>query len=218
MDLWDVLRVLLRRWWVTAPMLLLSLAVAVLALLTVPPIYRADATIAVLPPQTRTDQRPGQATLVNPFTTETLAEFVSTSLSRPEIKRQLEASGLSADYQLTTQGIDLTVIDISVSADDSQTVAATLKRLIDMVELGFAKDQGNLTSVASITISVIDAGEKITAVHTVSKRTMIVIFLVGVLVTIAVTLAVDALIRRNGKAKGTTRFGQVLRIRPASRG
>jgi hypothetical protein len=197
MDLWDVAKVMWRRRWVAAPLLLLSFVAAVFALLTVPPDYTAKATIAVLPPQQATGgARPGETALVNPFTPDTIAEFVSASLNRPEIKRQMFAAGFCVDYELTMKGFGLTTIDIKVTCKSNQAVTATLHRLIEMVQAEFARHQVNLTPLESITSNVIDEGEEISVVRTVGKRTLIVIVGVGLIVTVAVSLWVDALIRR----------------------
>jgi hypothetical protein len=197
MDLWDVAKVMWRRRWVAAPLLLLSAVAAIFALLTVPPDYTATAQIGVLPPQQTTGgARPGETALVNPFTPDTLAEFVAASLNRPEIKRQMFTAGFSSDYEMTMKGFGLTTIDIKVTAKSNAQVTATLHRLIEMVQSEFARHQVNLTALESITSNVIDEGEEIKVVRTVGKRTLIVIVGVGVLVTVAVSLWVDSLIRR----------------------
>jgi hypothetical protein len=197
MDLWDVAKVMWRRRWVAAPLLLLSFVAAIFALLTVPPDYTAKAQIGVLPPQQATGgARPGETALVNPFTPDTLAEFVAASLNRPEIKRQLFAAGFCVDYEMTMKGFGLTTIDIKATCKSNQAVAATLHRLIEMVQAEFAKHQVNLTPLESITSNVIDEGEEVSVVRTVGKRTLIVIVGVGLIVTVAVSLWVDALIRR----------------------
>jgi Chain length determinant protein len=197
MDLWDVAKVMWRRRWVAAPLLLLSVVAAVFALLTVPPDYTAKGQIAVLPPSQATGgARPGETTLVNPYTPDTLAEFVAISLNRPEVKRQMFAAGFSVDYEVTMKGFGLTIIDILVSAKTNAQVTATLHRLIEMIQSEFQRHQINLKPLESITTNVIDEGEEIKVVRTVGKRTLIVIVGVGVLVTVAVSLWVDALIRR----------------------
>lgn len=216
MDLWDVAKVMWRRRWVAAPLLLLSAVAAIFALLTVPPDYTAKATIAVLPPQQATGgARPGETALVNPFTPDTLAEFVSATLNRPEIKRQMFAAGFSTDYELTMKGFGLTTIDIKVSAKSNQAVTATLRRLIEMVQAEFSRHQVNLTPLESITTNVIDEGEEVTVVRTVGKRTLIVIVGVGLLVTVAVSLWVDALIRRRSTRLPEIHESRAVPISPA---
>jgi Chain length determinant protein len=197
MDLWDVAKVMWRRRWVAAPLLLLSVVAAIFALLTVPPDYTAKGQIAVLPPSQATGgARPGETALVNPYTPDTLAEFVAISLNRPEVKRQMLAAGYSVDYEVTMKGFGLTVIDILVNAKSSALVTSTLHRLIEMIQAEFLRHQINLKPLESITTNVIDEGEEIKIVRTVGKRTLIVIVGVGLLVTIAVSLWVDSLIRR----------------------
>lgn len=195
MDLWDVAKVMWRRRWVAVPLLLLSVVAAVFALLTVPPDYTAKAQIAFLPPTTPVDTsktgEPG-----NQFTVDTLAEFGAVSANRPDVHRQLAAEGLSADYEVTMKAFGLTLMDIKVEAKTEALVTATLNRLIELVKADVAKLQSHLKVGQAITIQVIDEGEQITTVRTVGKRTLIVIVGVGLLVTVAISLWVDALVRR----------------------
>ena len=109
MDLWDVAKVMWRRRGVTVPLLLLSAIAAVFALLTIPPGYSAKAQIAFLAPPAAA---PGQA--ANPFTVGGLAEFLSITLNRQEIRQQVIQDSLSADYQVTFKSEGLPLIGLEV--------------------------------------------------------------------------------------------------------
>lgn len=197
MDLWDVAKVMWRRRWVAVPLLLLSVVAAVFALLTVPPDYTATGKIAVLPPSQATGgAKPGETTIINPYSVDTLAELEGLNLNRADIKRQMIAEGLSGDYEVTVKAFGLTVMELIVSAKSQEMVTKTLDRLISMVTTDFARYQATLKPGEAIRADVIDSGEEITVVRTVGKRTLIVIVGVGLLVTVAISLWVDALVRR----------------------
>ena len=49
MDLWDLTRLLLRRWYFAVPMLLASVAVVVLAAKTVSPDYKSTGYVQLIP-------------------------------------------------------------------------------------------------------------------------------------------------------------------------
>lgn len=197
MDLWDVAKVMWRRRWVAVPLLLLSMVAAVFALLTVPPDYNVKGQIAVIPPSTA-QGNPVAGAVVNPFTVDTIAELVAVYLNRADVKRQLEAAGLSPDYEITMKPSGLTLMEITVEAKSAEAATSTLRRLIQMVqqECKQRQDAFQLTQAEEISTEVLDAGEEINVVRTVGKRTLIVIVGVGILVTVAISLWVDALIRR----------------------
>lgn len=197
MDLWDVAKVMWRRRWVAAPLLLLSLVGAVFALLTVPPDYKVTCQLAVIPASTAGSLAAGST--VNPFTVDSLAELIAVDLNRAEVKRQLEAQGRTPEYEVAADRWNgLTKFAIDVEGKSSAQATTTCAQLTDMVqqEAQQRQERFNLADGAEITVEVIDRGEEITVVRTVGKRTLIVIVGVGVLVTVAVSLWVDALIRR----------------------
>src|SRR5688500_12392167 len=139
MDLWDVATVMWRRRGVTVPLLLLSVIAAGFALLTIPPAYSAKAQIAFLAPPA------AQPALVNnPFTVGSLAEYLSITLNRQEIRQQVGQDGLDADYLVTFKSGGLPVLGLEVVGREKETVAKTVDRLIRLVESEAAKLQTNV--------------------------------------------------------------------------
>jgi hypothetical protein len=205
MDLWDVAKVMWRRRWVALPLLLLSMVAAVFALLTVPPDYQVTGQVAITPPAAADDPVGGPVRPKNPYTVVSLGQLTSLYLNRPEAKRQLSAEGLSPDYEMTMETFNLALLEIKVTAKSVTQATQTLARLIELLrdEFRHRQDAFNLAPEKKINPEVLDAGEEIVVVRTVGKRTLIVIVGVGILVTVAVSLWVDALVRRR-QAKGAT--------------
>jgi hypothetical protein len=199
MDLWDVAKVMWRRRWVAVPLLLLSMVAAIFALLTVPPDYNIKGSVAATPPSVvKGDLVRTETTTVNKYTVDTLAELVVITGNRVEVHDMLKAEGLSPEYELKAKTFGLTVIDIDVLAKSEDLSRRTLDRLIQLIQSEFQARQAglNLPQGGTIATEVLDKGDEIKVVRTVGKRTLIVIVGVGVLVTMAVSLWVDALVRR----------------------
>ncbi|WP_020523177.1 hypothetical protein [Catelliglobosispora koreensis] len=197
MDLWDVAKVMWRRRWVAVPLLLLAMVAAVFALLTVPPDYNIKGQLAVTSPTVVNNDAKG-TTPVNPFSPNTLAEYTVIRGNGAEVHNMLKAEGLSPEFELTAKTFGLTVIEINVLAKSEASARATLDRLIQLIQSEFEQRQSgfNLPKGGTIQTEVLDPGEKVEVVRTVGKRTLIVIVGVGILVTVAVSLWVDALVRR----------------------
>jgi hypothetical protein len=221
MDLWDVAKVMWRRRWVALPLLLLSMVAAVFALLTVPPDYTVTGQVAITPAASAEDPVGGPVRPKNPYTVVTLGQLTTVYLNRPEAKRQLAAEGLSSDYEITMETFGLAMLEIKVLAKSVPQATQTLARLIEMVrdEFRHRQDAFSLPNEKKINPEVLNAGEEITVVRTVGKRTLIVIVGVGLLITVAVSLWVDALVRRRqsrGVAAPPARFAVPMPPAPSS--
>ncbi|HEX6682356.1 MAG TPA: hypothetical protein VF062_06150 [Candidatus Limnocylindrales bacterium] len=194
---------------------------AVFALLSVPPDYTVVGQVAVTPAPAPDDPVGGPVRPKNPYTVVTLGELTLTYLNRPEAKRQLAAEGLSPDYEITMKTFGLALIDIKVTAKAVPQATQTLARLIEMLrdEFRHRQDAFQLAQEKKITPEVLNAGEEIVVVRTVGKRTLIVIVGVGILITVAVSLWVDALVRRRqsrGMAQPPARFAVPMPPAPLS--
>jgi hypothetical protein len=210
-----------RRRWVALPLLLLSMVAAVFALMTVPPDYQVTGQVALTPPAAADDPVGGPVRPKNPYTVVSLGQLTSLYLNRPEAKRQLAGEGLSPDYEMTMETFNLALVEIKVTAKSVGQATQTLARLIEMLrdEFRHRQDAFNLPPEKKINPEVLDAGEEIVVVRTVGTRTLIVIVGVGILITVAVSLWVDALVRRRqakGAATPPARFAVPMPPAPSS--
>jgi hypothetical protein len=139
MDLWDVAKVMWRRRGVTVPLLLLSVMAAVFALLTIPPGYSAKAQIAFLAPNAAST-----GLVNNQFSGGSLAEYLSISLNRLELRQRVAQDGLLSDYRVTFEAENLPLLGLEVVGKDQEAVAKTVDRLIRMVEAEAAQLQTNV--------------------------------------------------------------------------
>ncbi|MDP8931295.1 MAG: hypothetical protein M3O70_22670 [Actinomycetota bacterium] len=104
MDLVTFLRVLLRRWDVVVPGLVLTFVVVIAAGSSVSAEYEAEASLLLLGPSTSTSSQGAVAVnpyLNNPEKLDATAVIIDRSMSSEEIKRELANLGATADYELT---------------------------------------------------------------------------------------------------------------------
>src|SRR5687768_16861294 len=102
MDLWDVTKLLARRWLISVPLLLVTLSSALWVGLTTDPDYKDTSHVTLLPPTVRRDPQAGTAQSVNPWTVETLIAAVITRLNSKAQHDALEAEGLSPIWEIGT--------------------------------------------------------------------------------------------------------------------
>jgi hypothetical protein len=99
MDFGEILRVIRRRWYVTAPGVVLTIAVALTSWLLVPTKYQSTSTLSLIN-SPRAVTAPGNG---NPFLTfesslTATADFLSRSLMSEDTARELKAMGVTEEY------------------------------------------------------------------------------------------------------------------------
>jgi hypothetical protein len=205
MDLWDLTRLLLRRWYFALPILLVSALVAVLMAGSVEPDYRATGNAVLIPApgdpsdaEARAQNKPitrpnnpwgdlgfnalGQAAILQVMRQETLAQFRSAGLSE------------SITVQMDIRSPIFIIEAVGTSpAQATATVRAVIKELTDEV----AAQQASYGVMAqdTITTRVLTDGSDVETVTSKVKRVLVVIVGLGVLLTMAGTIGIDVLLR-----------------------
>jgi hypothetical protein len=215
MDLWDVTKLLARRWFIAVPLLLVTFGIALWIGLTTDPDYKATSHVTLLPPTVRRDPQAGTAQNVNPWTVETLTAAVLTRLNSKAQHDALEAEGLSPIWETDTDLRFHELISIEVTAHDEETARATTRRLqaIATEEVTRQQDRYNLKQGEEITTIPFDTGENVEPSRSKVLRAMVVVVGVGGILTVATVIALDALLRlrsRRRTASGRARPGQLL--------
>jgi hypothetical protein len=127
---WDAVRVLVRRWWVFAPALVLSAIASIGTYHVLPAHYRGDASVLFLMPP-RGD---GQA--VNPYldfggSLYSTADVVSRVLMADDMIARIRAKGDATTYAVSLAfGSSAPIVSISVLADDPALVKRTINDLL----------------------------------------------------------------------------------------
>jgi capsular polysaccharide biosynthesis protein len=203
MDFWDVLKLMLRRWLVVLPMLLLTIGATVWTAVAVKPDYKATGHVTVLPPSVRQDSpQAGKKQTVNPWTEEALAEAVMIRLQRKDLHDKLAADGYRGEWETAADGLQ-PVITIEVIAPSPAEAQRTISRLIDVLDQEVKDRQApyKLPAGENITTVTLDGGDTIDTVTSKLKRALVVVMGVGLILTVMVAVGVDAILRRRARTR-----------------
>lgn len=197
MDLWDVVKLMARRWYVAAPMLLVTLVAALWVTAVVKPDYEATTNVTLLPPTVRNDSPTSRQQTVNPWDTESLTVATLTFLNSKRLHDQMAADGFSEVWAADTDIRFRTLIIIKVTASGADKAQATAKKLQELVTAEVARQQEryNLKPGEEITTIPFDNGDNLETKTSKAKRALIVVVGVGFILTVAFTVGLDALLR-----------------------
>ncbi|WP_204003157.1 hypothetical protein [Virgisporangium aurantiacum] len=206
MDLWDLTRLLFRRWYFALPILLVSAIVAILVSSSVKPDYRATGNVVMIPaPGDPADaelkaqnkaipSRPknpwldlgfnalGQATILQVMDQKTLEGFVE--------------AGLSDSITVTMDQRSPIFIIEAVGKSPTQATA-TVREVIKQISEQVAAQQASYGVMPqdTITTKTLTDGADVEIVTSKVKRVLVVTIGVGLLLTTAGTIGIDVFLR-----------------------
>lgn len=201
MDFWDVLKLMLRRWLIVLPMVLLTVGATVWTGMKVKPDYKATGHVTVLPPSVRMENpADGKKQTVNPWTEEALAEAVMIRLQRKDLHDQLAAEGYRGEWETSADGLQ-PVVTIEVIAPSAAEARRTTQRLIQVLdeEVQVRQEKYKLAAGENITTVTLDDGDTIDTVTSKLKRALVVVAGVGLIFTVMLAVGVDAILRRRAR-------------------
>jgi len=137
-DVWEIAKILIRRWYVMIPILALGAGVAITTANGIHPEYKASSVLLVLPP---TEYEPGATDIagvvsLNPYTAlgpKTVAQAIVFQMNSDEIRLDLVSRGLTSRYVVQASQRD-PLISIEVTGDDQTRVAQTMGAVIVSTE------------------------------------------------------------------------------------
>lgn len=202
MDFWDVAKLMWRRWSVTVPALLITVVATVWVAVTVEPDYQVTGHVAVVGPSIQRTAGDSDVTRVNPWSSEALADAATIRLQGKALADELAAEGFGGSWEAGVTG-RLPVIRIEVVAERPEYAQATLERLREVIdeEVAGLQAQHNVAPEEQITTVSYDGGESVEPVTGKVKRAIMVVFAAGLIITVGLAVAVDAMARRR-QAKG----------------
>lgn len=206
MDLWDVVRLMLRRWVVAVPMLLLTFAGTAWVGTTVKPDYTAEGSISLLPPSVEEATVAGKSRTVNPWDTGSLTGAIVVKLRSKAAHDSFAAEGYSSVFEADRDLQYPSVVTVKVTAATEAAATVTARRLLRFVSEEAARQQAQykLKSGEEITTTVVDDGSNVEPATGKVKRALIVVFGVGAILTVAVTVSVDGLLRWRARRREET--------------
>jgi hypothetical protein len=196
MDFWDLVKVMWRRWYVTAPMLLLTALAAGYIANTVGPQYQATGHVTVVPPLVQRQAPAGEVSRVNPWNEEALADAARIRLEGKSLHDELFAAGHSGEWAVEITG-RLPVITIEVVAGTPDQALTTMHMLQGVVEEEVHARQAelNLQEGEEYTTVRYDQGESIETTNSRLRRALVAVLGAGLILTTGVVIAYDAIAR-----------------------
>ncbi|WP_165975610.1 hypothetical protein [Actinomadura rubrisoli] len=208
MDLLDWAGTLLRRWWLTLPLLLVALAGAGAVAVVTPWTYEAKASAVLLASPFQAKSAGGNPWLVFDSSLTVTAEVVGREMMDERTAAALRAKGLTATYVVGVAP-DSTgpVLAIDVSGDDPRVTKATLDALLATVpeRLARLQSQEAVSPRAQIKMNVISASPKASLVATDKIRTVVMVLFLGLVIAVAVPLFAEVLAERRRRLQGRVR-------------
>lgn len=212
MDLWDLAKLMGRRWYLMAPMIILTLAATSWALLTIKPDYTSTGQIMLIPPADRTPLTPAELQSTNTWVEvgeDIMAKALSISLNTNQTHKEIEGEGFSSTFEVAAEDRS-SILTVTATATTPEAAQATVQRLEKQITREVEEMQARYKPKAGRAIStqVLDAGDTIEVVSSKVKRAAVVIIGVGLLLTAAVTIVGDNILRRRARTQ------QLRRQRP----
>jgi hypothetical protein len=201
MDLWDLTKVLWRRKWVALPMALVSGLVGIYVMSTVRADYQAAGHITLLPPSQQRAVDPKAANApqtISPWNVYSLADALVIYAGRGDVHQEFGKAGYSEEFVASIGGTQLPIIEVEVVAATPELARATLTRLIDQLsqQLNRLQEPYGVRGGEAITAETLDSGQNVQVITSAKKRVLIVVAAIGLILTVSISLAWDAVVRR----------------------
>lgn len=201
MDFWDATRVMIRRWYVAVPLLLLTFGATAYTATAVKPDFVLTSYVQLIPAPTTPD-RTGQESRVpsNPWTQlglEALSQAANYATVDQTFLDTLHEGGYSTSFTITV-GDPVAGATIEVVGNTRQQVVTTtdmvIKRYSDSAKA--LQAQYGVQPKEMISTQRLDQGENLKRPGGKVKRAILAVAGTGFLFAAAATIAFDAVVRR----------------------
>ncbi|RSM73225.1 hypothetical protein DMB66_04175 [Actinoplanes sp. ATCC 53533] len=198
MDLWDMTKLLFRRWYFSLPMLLVTLALVAVASVTVEPDYSAKGHIQLIPPAGTTASDGEKNPIKNPWFDlgyEALGNATMIDVNKKSVLEQMVADGLTDNITVTMEQVPL--FEIEAVGTSSAQATASVQRVMDAIAAAVQERQQTLRVAKTETITTLklDDGSEVEVKNSKTMRVMVVAAGLGLLLTAGFTIGLDALLR-----------------------
>ncbi|MET9018393.1 hypothetical protein ABZV93_00270 [Actinopolymorpha sp. NPDC004070] len=198
MDLLDSVNILLRRWMLTVPLLLLTIAGVAAGYVVLPWSYEAQSSVVLLASQFQSKQAGGNPYLLFDSSLAVTAEVVGREVMAPGVAEQLKARKLTSEYEVA-RPLDSTgpVLSIVVTGSDRANVRATQAAVNELVVQRLAQIQSEQGVDSHARIRITDVSTAPPTRQARGKlRTLAMALFAGLVTTIVTPLSVEAMAAR----------------------
>jgi hypothetical protein len=216
MDIRETLRILRRRWYVTGPLLLLTVAAsAVLAARSGP--YQSESQVVLLPSAQSAKAAGGNPYLSFDDSLTLTADLLRRQLIAPPVVQSLGRNGYRSPYQVVDDPLTVgPVLDITVTGSSKSSVEHTLAGVTHEAGRQLRVMQGDVAPIDRITLRTVSYAPKPSLLAANKARTPVVALAVGLVLTLAVPLTFDAAMADRRKAGSRARSPRRPAIRAAT--
>jgi len=184
MDLLDLIKLVVRRWYVAVPVVIVTLAAAVALGSAIQPEYNTTATVILVPPTTSAASPANGATPApgNPWLRigETqMAQAVQIAVSSGETRQKVVAAGGDSAYEITLVTRS-SIMTVEISSETSAKALATVEAVTKLISDEVVSQQAKYKPKAGeeITTQVLDPGLNVTPSRSNVLRAQIVVLAV----------------------------------------
>ncbi|MEO1060899.1 MAG: oligosaccharide flippase family protein [Actinomycetota bacterium] len=200
MDVWETLRIVLRRWTVSVPLAVLTIVAVVAIPSDVGQEYTSDASLVFLPPNTQEFQTEDGFTAIepeNPFiqqngTVAAMAELIQISLTSASVRALVEAEGLEPEYELIV-GNGSPIMGITVTAGSPALATGTVDYMLGLIERDLTERQDieGAPETQRIGTQIISDTSPALASTGAATRLRLIILVVGLAFAVGAALLVE---------------------------
>ncbi|MEU4563803.1 hypothetical protein AB0F72_35960 [Actinoplanes sp. NPDC023936] len=205
MDLWDLTKMLFRRWYIFAPVLLASLALVLVTAQAIKPDYSATGHLQLIPPNERVEK--GQVVKVNNRWLDlgfpALGSAVILQSQTEEVLSKLTEAGYTDNFTVTME-YGTTYLTIEAIGTTEQQAVGTVQQLMKVLDdlVGELQTQFNTKEQDQISTLALDRGDNVEAVTSKKKRVIIVAAGLAVMLSVGLSISIDAFIRMRRRRVG----------------
>jgi capsular polysaccharide biosynthesis protein len=204
-DVWGAITVLVRRYYLTVPIIAIALVLGWVYANKTPAEYHASAAVVVIGPAAAVSKDVPQP--VNPYTTVGTATVLATiqiDAGSEQSLQQLQRAGLSTNFTVVQNG-KTPIIDITATSRSPQQALATTTRLISIIQADletrqhpYAPNKANQITAPVLSPSVLGALDK-----SAKKKALTVAIGLGIVFGIMLTLIIDGILRARQRRRDT---------------
>jgi hypothetical protein len=203
--MWAITKLFVRRWYVAAPMLLLTLVGAVTMLRVVAPSYVLTAYVQLVPPHAIPDgQNGGPSNPWQDLGLGALGQAAVYATQDEEYRQHLADAGYAGTFDISL-GYPSPVVTIEVTAPTEAAVKATAQQVIDHFNsvVTTLQSQYNVGAQRTILTQRLDQGGNLKVETGGAKKAAVLVFAVGLMAAGGSAIGLDALMgRRRPPAAG----------------
>lgn len=214
MDLFDVVRACVRRWYVFLPLLLVTLGLSYHFYSAVKPVYYSNAVVGLAPPNSKLWQAPnGEPVPLNGLLEAggptLLANMAVLGMKDPSVAARVVAAGGGPNYTAkmfptSNNAPQLALIMVESTESDPQVSAKTVSAAVGQVDPVLKSLQQQAGVPPNLMVNALAASPPSPPIAATPSRTKsaVTTMIGGLIVTVIAVVAADVVLSRRGSSVG----------------